>query len=1060
MGKKADIFGFVRNYAENKGIISLDVGTIQEDTGSWKTVQSFCNSSVAWIHSLVSKKFLDAYGGMQPINYLYEYWKDSQKEDETIIYSFAQEGFIDDNRREFLVREEKGRSFNNYSLKELSNNPHDLKGEDKNKVSESLEEIIKQHTLIDEQLDGEDSFKNYQVIFTRLILASFNSILDQDDRIKYVTIVLLRKKYDGKWHLSYNAAIFSNNLSYLENPSINLMFNCISHENYDNEIALLKQNVRRESIKSAMSAIMSRNMSHNLGSHFISNTKNYFSVLIEKEPNNEANYRGIKHALQYIQERMDFIATITSTDTYPFGAVNAKAQIFDELAPDDFYYRHGKKKAYNFLMDYLVLSEKISKQSWNRDGDKAILSEGEHKLVLQMGHWDGDLSKAIIYWNSKESSDVENQNRDDLLAINFAIPGGILGRHAIFSILENIIRNAAKHGQDKIQEKNFIVRMLYRTDIKRLIIFDNKKDPDIRLTINSLNEKLKNLHFLSDTGALAQENKGLKEMLICAIWLQNKNVAQVISENDTKSKSLETEEEKKRKLEVFGEYLKVIAVDANGVELEDNKTIGYLGYSIKLDLFEKVHYIQSEPSLEDLKGIKADIICANKDYLVEQENVKKFLSQIFPRFIIKNGEQTPEEMLEAIVAKNCGEDAVKSKMIVSYATKYRYESDVMLYDDWKAYSFIESRPSYEDLKRIMADADIICANDDYEVEDNKITKHLSQIIPSFRLKIEKNPNLFEEIKKSVNENRNKTKDKNGFLFKEHVNDKWKIFEALYQSPGIRNQYVDSISGGDFTYTLIQPSFINDYYNLLKVKESVATRFVIIDERIFEHYKPMVTMDYSKSESIKKGKNIIESENSGEVLVEKMASFVFKTKQAIGNGIYNGHEREFKDFVNDKELLSSFLEKDLEQHFLERRGIYLFNIEADKNGFNLLDISSKNTRFEWNDGFGKENRYFDGSKKTTTFLSIHLGLIDKIREQLLKKGADEKIVDSTIVETLENFFGAKFVSIHSGRGGLDIRESLRQYTFQSFSAIENPLYNSKFLISQQFYNLSYYGTTSN
>ena len=75
-----------------------------------------------------------------------------------------------------------------------------------------------------------------------------------------------------------------------------------------------------------------------------------------------------------------------------------------------------------------------------------------------------------------------------------------------------------------------------------------------------------------------------------------------------------------------------------------------------------------------------------------------------------------------------------------------------------------------------------------------------------------------------------------------------------QNKADSGEYVDSISGGDFTYTLIQPSFVNDYYNLLKIKESVATRLVIIDERIFEHYKPMVTMNYLQCASIKEGIN--------------------------------------------------------------------------------------------------------------------------------------------------------------------------------------------------------------
>ena len=368
----------------------------------------------------------------------------------------------------------------------------------------------------------------------------------------------------------------------------------------------------KESIKSAIAAIMSRNMSHNLGSHFISNTKNYFSNLIEQDPGNEKNYRGIKHALQYIQERMNFIATITSTDHYPFGAVNAKAQILDELTPDDFGKRHGQE-SYNFLMDYLVLSEKISKQS--RVGNNSL-----NKLKLQMGRW--DRNENPVFWDPTASSDEDNRKRDEILGINFAIPGGISGRHAVFSIIENIIRNAAKHGQVKIKG-DFIVKMLYRTDKKRLIVFDNKNDCDIKGTVDKMNKKLKEMRFLTPEGALEQESKGLKEMLICAIWLQNEDVSQVMTDNDIKNED--------DRLKNLNKYLKVVAVDENGKELKENDTKGFLGYSIKLDQYERVHYLKEEElSPECLQNIKADVVCYKEDREIEG----KKLSDIFPRYIV------------------------------------------------------------------------------------------------------------------------------------------------------------------------------------------------------------------------------------------------------------------------------------------------------------------------------------------------------------------------------------------------------------------------------------------
>ena len=174
------------------------------------------------------------------------------------------------------------------------------------------------------------------------------------------------------------------------------------------------------------------------------------------------------------------------------------------------------------------------------------------------------------------------------------------------------------------------------------------------------------------------------------------------------------------------------------------------------------------------------------------------------------------------------------------------------------------------------------------------------------------------------------------------------------------------------------------------------------------------------------------------------------------------------FVKKSNLLDVFFEKDIEQHYLDRKGLFVYNIEPYESGFKMIDLSLKEMDFSWKSdktSFKETASIFNKSQQLT-FLTIHLGLIDKIREQIIRNNdaGDNKeskivddLIDQKIVEALKNHFGAKFVSIHSGRGGFDIRDSLKQYAFQNFSSIENPLYNSKFLLSQQFYNGKYYGT---
>lgn len=136
---------------------------------------------------------------------------------------------------------------------------------------------------------------------------------------------------------------------------------------------LLKKN-RYESIKAVVSAIMSRNMSHNLGSHYLTNTKNYFRNQVDRiiatqhqlSKEIATDYRGNARLLQYVQERMDFIATIISGDQYPLGGLNFKAEFFDILTNDDCGARHTSSRAdkneKNFLLQYLLYSEHLTRK--------------------------------------------------------------------------------------------------------------------------------------------------------------------------------------------------------------------------------------------------------------------------------------------------------------------------------------------------------------------------------------------------------------------------------------------------------------------------------------------------------------------------------------------------------------------------------------------------------------------------------------------------------------------------------------------------------------------------
>jgi len=189
-------------------------------------------------------------------------------------------------------------------------------------------------------------------------------------------------------------------------------------------------------------------MSHNLGSHVFYHTREDIKMLLEKLTtetseieNTKKKLKGITWFLGYMQERQDFIANINSNDTYPFGPLNLKQDITDELTPDGVDRRHGSQLiTENFILKYIVKSEKVSR-----------------KLRRCGKETNYDSSKKFPYYNIEIQTKLTNSDEvyitldtekdlDSFYELNLATNGGQLSRHAFLTILENIIRNSAKHG--------------------------------------------------------------------------------------------------------------------------------------------------------------------------------------------------------------------------------------------------------------------------------------------------------------------------------------------------------------------------------------------------------------------------------------------------------------------------------------------------------------------------------------------------------------------------------------------------------------------------------------
>jgi SAM-dependent methyltransferase len=346
----------------------------------------------------------------------------------------------------------------------------------------------------------------------------------------------------------------------------------------------------QESIKSAIAAIMSRNISHNLGSHILfyikehlKNVKtifedNIFAELINttikdadwdnndfslklkvkecleeelkeiekarcnsdeklkqkvREYNDELPFLvGLGHFISYLQERQDYIATICTGYVPYFSSVDFKRAIYDELTPDACHARHHENRKYekpkNLLLKYIAKSEgfgrEIKDNSYN--GDNIVIKFREF----------GGLNEE----KDNEDNFIDHPQLSNMRNIKFSLPGGYTGRQAFFSIFENIIRNAAKHGKLKSSNTNleFTIDVWEKSDLdkekdKFWNVYKEASDINdlqiIKITDNceiddsillSLTENLKDI-YIDGSGNLKGTNKGLKEMRISAAWLRN-----------------------------------------------------------------------------------------------------------------------------------------------------------------------------------------------------------------------------------------------------------------------------------------------------------------------------------------------------------------------------------------------------------------------------------------------------------------------------------------------------------------------------------------------------------
>jgi len=298
--------------------------------------------------------------------------------------------------------------------------------------------------------------------------------------------------------------------SIVENEPIAEIIHMVSDFMTPIRLSEFNSQVFKHAIQSGVGTIMARNMSHNLGSHVL-------TTVATESTLESIHIKNSKNLYRYLQNRMDFIAQIATEFpqwTYP--------EWFVKLIIREFLNQ-------KHILNYLAVSEGF----------------GSGMIKLRIRKSKGG--------KTFDEIDLDKPTDDSLVAV----PGGIVGNHAVYVILEDIIRNAAKHNHPhKATEKEveqarspltITIDLWDNPDYEHveITIWDDaskieKDDSDDDLPENCNDGKGKPLHFemnckltkgfIDLEGKLIKENWGLAEMRICSGYLQRESIKRIGAE--------------------------------------------------------------------------------------------------------------------------------------------------------------------------------------------------------------------------------------------------------------------------------------------------------------------------------------------------------------------------------------------------------------------------------------------------------------------------------------------------------------------------------------------------
>jgi hypothetical protein len=249
-----------------------------------------------------------------------------------------------------------------------------------------------------------------------------------------------------------------------------------------------ERKIFRRASKSAIAAIMARNMAHQQGSSVI-------PWMIKREKQSK---RALIHYFSYIQRRMDFVATVA---TMAFPKWGVTVSFFKDLIVE-------------FVTQFGLIDSLCKNDGYDYNNIRLVVYIGQNNENLLAVKPDTSPPEPTF-------SVEEINTRDTLLKI----PGGLSGMHAFFLILENIMRNAVKYG-DRNGNKKLMLKIVLEenpdnSSFYKVSVWDNLSNRIDK--IDEINQGIKEA-LITETSETRPLNWGLAEMRLAAAYLINSSL--------------------------------------------------------------------------------------------------------------------------------------------------------------------------------------------------------------------------------------------------------------------------------------------------------------------------------------------------------------------------------------------------------------------------------------------------------------------------------------------------------------------------------------------------------